>query len=78
LLLPRFFTAEGRMRLSIQAFVVKTPHHTLLLDACVGNAKERPGVEAFHRRDTDFLGRLRRDAGITPEQVDYVFCTHFH
>ena len=25
-----------------------------------------------------FLERMKKQAGITPEDVDYVFCTHFH
>ncbi|MCZ6473362.1 MAG: MBL fold metallo-hydrolase [SAR324 cluster bacterium] len=76
-LAPRFFTPEGKMRLSVHAFVVKTPHHTILVDTCVGNDKERPNPD-FNMLQTDFLGRLKSQAGVTPEQVDYVFCTHFH
>ncbi len=29
---------------SIHTWVVKTPHHTLLIDAATGNDKERPAV----------------------------------
>ena len=76
-LAPRFFSPEGQMLLAVQAFVVRTPHHTIVVDTCVGNDKERPR-EILNRRQTDFLGRLKQQAGITPEQVDYVFCTHFH
>lgn len=76
-LAPRFFTDGGLMRLAIQAFVVRTPHHTIIVDTCIGNDKERP-VEEFNMLQTDFLQRLNSQAGITPEQVDYVFCTHFH
>ena len=74
---PRFFTPEGLMRLSIHSFVVKTPHHTIVVDTCVGNARQRH-VEAMTGLDTAFLERLKTQAGITPEEVDYVFCTHFH
>ena len=73
---PRFFDAQWRMVLSMHAFVVRTPHHTVLVDACVGNDKERAYPE-WNRLRTDFLGRLRA-VGVAPEQVDYVFCTHFH
>jgi glyoxylase-like metal-dependent hydrolase (beta-lactamase superfamily II) len=64
------------MLLSLHAFVVRTPHHTVLVDTCVGNDKERAYPE-WNRLHTDFLGRLRA-AGVAPESVDYVFCTHFH
>ena len=75
-LLPRFCTPELGMVLSIHAFVVRTPHHTVLVDSCVGNDKER-AYPAWTRLQTDFLQRLRR-AGCAPEAVDYVFCTHLH
>ncbi len=74
---PRFFTADGLMRLSIQAFVVRTPHHTVVVDTCVGNDRERHH-EAFTRLQTDFLRRLENQAGVSPGEVDYVLCTHLH
>lgn len=73
---PRFCTADWQLLLSIHAFVVRTPHHTVLIDACVGNDKERAYPE-WQRLRTDFPARLRA-AGAAPEDVDYVFCTHFH
>lgn len=76
-LAPRFYSEEGLMRLAMQAFVIRTPHHTIIVDTCVGNQKERPNKD-FNMLQTDFLDRLKAQAGITPEQVDYVFCTHFH
>ncbi|MEE8396561.1 MAG: MBL fold metallo-hydrolase [bacterium] len=76
-LVPRFFTPDGRMRLAMQAFVIRTPHHTVVVDTCVGNDKERPREE-WNRQQRPFLERLKERAGITPGQVDYVFCTHLH
>ena len=76
-LVPRFFTPDGLMRVSIQAFVVKTPHHTIVVDTCVGNGKERP-IPAFNQLQTALMERLKGQAGISPGEVDYVFCTHFH
>ena len=76
-LVPRFFTPEGKMRLSVHAFVVRTPHHTILVDTCVGNGKQNP-TPGFGNLQTDFLERLKSQAGVGPEDVDYVFCTHFH
>ena len=76
-LAPRFFTGAGLMRLSIQAFVIRTPHHTIIVDTCIGNDKERPN-EDFNMLQTDFLERLHSAAGVRPGDVDYVFCTHLH
>ena len=76
-LAPRFFTGAGLMRLTIQAFVIRTPHHTIIVDTCIGNDKER-SIENFNMLQTDFLERLHSGAGVRPDDVDYVFCTHFH
>jgi glyoxylase-like metal-dependent hydrolase (beta-lactamase superfamily II) len=73
---PRFFLPDGRMVLSLHAFVVRTPHHTVLVDTCVGNDKQRAYPEWSGLR-TGFLERLQA-AGVAPEQVDAVFCTHLH
>jgi glyoxylase-like metal-dependent hydrolase (beta-lactamase superfamily II) len=69
--------AEDRLITSIHSWLIRTPHHIVLLDACAGNHKERPGFPRFHQLRTDYLDRLRR-AGVAPEQVDLVLCTHLH
>ena len=28
--------------LCFQSYIVKTPHHTILIDSCIGNDKQRP------------------------------------
>jgi glyoxylase-like metal-dependent hydrolase (beta-lactamase superfamily II) len=67
---------DGRLVLRMQSFVVRTRHHTVLVDTCVGNDKERAYPD-WTQRHSDFLERLGA-AGATPGSVDYVFCTHFH
>jgi len=75
---PHFFDREsGRFIQSVQAYLVRTPHHTILIDTCVGNGKDRPSTRAWHQLDTPFLGDLER-LGVGPETVDYVMCTHLH
>ena len=63
--------------LSFHSFVVHTPHHTILVDACVGNDKNRPTRPAWHQRRGSFLGDLAA-IGVRPESVDFVLCTHLH
>src|SRR6185503_13853309 len=63
--------------LSFHAFVVHTRHHTILVDACVGNDKNRPTRPAWHQRRGSFLGDLAA-IGVRPESVDFVLCTHLH
>ena len=69
--------ATGKLIFSFHSFIVKTAHHTILIDSCLGNDKERPTRPQFHRLRTPYLSDLAA-AGIQPEQVDYVMCTHLH
>jgi glyoxylase-like metal-dependent hydrolase (beta-lactamase superfamily II) len=75
-MVPRHLTADGRLVIVIQSFLVKTPHHTILVDACGGNDKDRHGSH-FHRRQWNWLDTLAA-AGARPEDIDFVLCTHMH
>jgi glyoxylase-like metal-dependent hydrolase (beta-lactamase superfamily II) len=69
--------ADDRLILSFHSFVLRTGRHTILVDSCIGDDKERPARPNWHRRKGDYLQRLGA-LGVTPEAVDYVFCTHLH
>jgi glyoxylase-like metal-dependent hydrolase (beta-lactamase superfamily II) len=70
--------ATGMLRLCIQSYVVRTPHHTILIDTCVGNDKPRPGRTFWdHKTDGAYMASLAA-AGVTVDDIDYVFCTHLH
>jgi glyoxylase-like metal-dependent hydrolase (beta-lactamase superfamily II) len=71
------FTADGFVNMSYHTFVVKTDRHTILVDTCCGNHKLRATRPDFNNLNTNFLATLA-DAGVKPEQVDYVMCTHLH
>ena len=75
-LVPHFCAEDLKLRLSIHTFVVRTPHHTILVDTCIGNDRQRD-VPLWTNMQTDYLKRLKR-AGVNPEAVDVVFCTHMH
>jgi len=78
LLLPHSFdVAEGKFIASIHTWVVRTGKYTILIDSCSGNDKERPMIPRFHQRNLPFLQNLH-DAGVAPEDVDFVACTHLH
>jgi len=68
---------SGKLVFSFHSFVVKTGKHTILVDSCLGNEKERPTRPQFHRLRTPYLADLAQ-AGVRPEEVDYVMCTHLH
>ena len=76
-LAPRFLDDKGRFLQSIHAFVLRAPGLTALVDTCVGNDKDRGGRAPFHMMQTRFLDDLA-EAGVTPEAVDLVLCTHLH
>lgn len=67
----------GRVILPVQGFLLKTPDHVVLVDACVGNHKTASFPDWHMRSDGRFMAALTA-AGITPEDVDYVMCTHLH
>ncbi|HMH76417.1 MAG TPA: MBL fold metallo-hydrolase, partial [Candidatus Udaeobacter sp.] len=76
-LAPHFLDTEGRLLQSVHTFVVKTPDLTVLVDTCIGNDKDRGGRRPFHMLRTGFLDTLRA-AGVAPDAVDVVICTHLH
>ena len=76
-LAPHFLDDKGRFLQSIQAFVIQAPGLTALVDTCVGNDKDRGGRQPFHMMHTSFLDDLAA-AGVPPESVDLVLCTHLH
>jgi glyoxylase-like metal-dependent hydrolase (beta-lactamase superfamily II) len=75
---PRFADLAGGVGfLDFHSYLVRTPRHTILVDTCIGDDKERGGHKFFHKLKTPWLANLRA-AGVAPEQVDYVMCTHMH
>jgi glyoxylase-like metal-dependent hydrolase (beta-lactamase superfamily II) len=74
---PAYVDEEIRAMMSFHSYVLRTPHHTILIDGCVGNNKERPERPMWHRQEGPYLDRLGQ-AGVRPEEVDVVFCTHLH
>ena len=70
-------TPDGWINMSYHTFIVRTDRYTMLVDTCCGNHKNRTARPEFHQLDTNFLCTLA-DAGVKPEEVDYVMCTHLH
>lgn len=75
---PHFFDpAAQEFLISVHSWLLRTRHHTILIDTCAGNHKERPVSPRFQGLDLPYLERLKA-AGVTPEEVDFVMCTHLH
>jgi glyoxylase-like metal-dependent hydrolase (beta-lactamase superfamily II) len=70
--------ATGQLVLCIQSYVVRTPHHTILIDSCVGNHKNLPTRPFWDKRDDPTYMRNLAAAGLTVDDIDIVMCTHLH
>ena len=64
--------------LCFQSYIVKTPHHTILIDSCIGNDKQRPGRPNWHEKKGDNYMSALKAAGFSVGDIDYVMCTHLH
>lgn len=70
-----FDAATGKMVITYQTFVVRTPKHTILVDTCTGEDKGYAAPMDFPK--APWMDAFKRE-GLSPESVDYVFCTHLH
>ena len=71
-----FDVASGKIIAAFQSYVVQTPHHTILIDTCVGEDKERANPN-FHMKKWPWMKNLAT-LGLTPADIDIVMCTHLH
>ena len=74
---PGFVDAQDRLVMSFHSYVLKTPRCNILIDTCVGNHKERPLRANWHRQEFGYLAAMAA-AGVQPQDIDYVCCTHLH
>ena len=73
---PRTYeAATNKMVITYQSFVIRTPHHVILVDTCTGEDKGYPAPMDFPKQP--WLDGLAAE-GLTVDDVDYVFCTHLH
>ena len=49
----------GNVVLCFQSYVVKTPHHNILVDACIGNDKTLPAAAGLGRQERTATGWRR-------------------
>ncbi len=64
--------------LCFQSYIVRTPHHTILIDSCIGNDKPRPLRPKWNMKTDDTYMRALAAAGLGVGDIDYVMCTHLH
>lgn len=73
---PHFATPEGKMIISFQCFVMRTPQHQIMLDTCIGADRQRE-FDVFTNMQSSFLDDLAH-VGFKPKEIDFVLCTHLH
>jgi glyoxylase-like metal-dependent hydrolase (beta-lactamase superfamily II) len=75
---PNHYEAEtGRIRLSVQSWLLQVGGKKILIDCCCGNNKKKPGRPFWEDLNEPYLERLAA-AGARPEEIDMVMCTHLH
>jgi glyoxylase-like metal-dependent hydrolase (beta-lactamase superfamily II) len=71
-------TADGlHLPLNIHSWLIRDRGRIVLVDTGAGNDKDRPHARHFHRMNTPYLHFLE-EAGVRPDDVDYVLLTHLH
>jgi glyoxylase-like metal-dependent hydrolase (beta-lactamase superfamily II) len=75
---PMALDPSDMLVLCFQAYVIRTAKHTILVDTCVGNHKDRPARPLWNmKNDTIFMDGLA-ECGLTVHDIDFVLCTHLH
>jgi glyoxylase-like metal-dependent hydrolase (beta-lactamase superfamily II) len=72
-----FEPAKNCLKLSIHSWLIRLDGRSILVDTCIGNHKPRPARPKWHLMETRYLQRLA-EAGIRPDEIDLVMCTHLH
>src|SRR5882672_12300129 len=55
-LVPTHYSpADERLITSIHSWLIRTERHTILVDCCAGNHKNRPSNPRFHQLDTPWM-----------------------
>ena len=76
-LAPNFAADDGQGILSVHALIVESQGQKIVVDTCIGNDKNLPGMDFWSGRQSKFLDELA-DAGAPADGVDTVLCTHLH
>ncbi len=68
----------GELKFPMQSYLVRTRHHTILVDTCIGNHKNRPTRPRWHLKEDRYWMDALAAHGASPEDIDFVMCTHLH
>jgi glyoxylase-like metal-dependent hydrolase (beta-lactamase superfamily II) len=73
---PHFANQDGKVIMSVHAFVIESPDHRMVVDTCIGNDKRR-AFPGWNMLQLPFLADLEK-AGFARDSIDRVLCTHLH
>jgi glyoxylase-like metal-dependent hydrolase (beta-lactamase superfamily II) len=73
---PHFANQDGKVIMSVHAFVIEAPGHRMVVDTCIGNDKRR-AFPGWNMLQLPFLADLEK-AGFARDSIDHVLCTHLH
>ena len=73
---PHFANPDGKVIMSVHAFVIESPGHRMVVDTCIGNDKPR-AFPGWNMLQLPFLADLEK-AGFARDSIDHVLCTHLH
>jgi len=73
---PHFANPDGKVIMSVHAFVIESPGHRMVVDTCIGNDKRR-AFPGWNMLQLPFLADLEK-AGFARNSIDRVLCTHLH
>ena len=76
---PKYVDPESdKLVLCIQSYLLRTPHHNILIDSCVGNHKPRPTRPFWDMMQSDRYEKNLAATGLGVNDIDFVMCTHLH
>lgn len=67
---------QSGIRISVHSYVLQVDDRNILIDTCCGNDKRR-SIPNVDNQQFPYIENLKR-AGLRPEDVDLVMCTHLH
>jgi glyoxylase-like metal-dependent hydrolase (beta-lactamase superfamily II) len=77
-LAPNFYQTEtGKLFASHHSWLLRADRHVILINPYSGSHKPRPKIAQYDMLNTRYLDNLKT-AGVQPEEIDFVLCTHLH
>lgn len=67
---------KAQLEMFLHSYVLQINGKNVLIDTCAGNHKDR-GIPFFNQLETPYMANFAA-AGLRPDDIDFVMCTHLH